>query len=109
MAYGGGFQEHLLVPTFPFEHVQYTSFGGGAMMLDDVDEVLESMMDMGPDEHTTHHVPAVPVGGEGLAGSQNGMATLDTPAFQRTPQADFTPAAIHSHISSLRDKKSRIG
>jgi hypothetical protein len=113
MAYGGGFQEHLLVPAFPFERVQNTSFGDGVMMLDVMDEVLESMMDMGgylPDEHTTHHVPAVPVGGEGLAGCQNGMAMLDTPALQRTPQAGFTPTAIaQSYLLSPETRNPGLG
>lgn len=113
MAYSGGFQEHLPVPAFPFERVQNTSFGGGVTMLDVMDEVLGSMMDMGgylPDEHTTHHVPAVPVGGEGLAGCQDGMAMLDAPAFQRTPQADFTPTAIaQSYLLSPETRNPGLG
>lgn len=67
MAYWGGFQEHLLVPAFPFEHVQNTSFGDDVMM-------------------------------------------LDTPAFQRTPQADFTPAAIaQSYLLSPETRNPGLG
>jgi hypothetical protein len=113
MAYWGGFQEHLLVPAFPFERIQNTSFGDDVMMLDAMDEVLGSMMDMEsylPDEHTAHHVPAVPLGGEGRAGCQNGMAMLDTPAFQRTPQADFTPGAIaQSYLLSPETRNPGLG
>jgi hypothetical protein len=97
MAYGEGFQEHLFVSAFPFEHVQHTPSGNNMMVLDVMDEVLGSMMDMGsylPYDHTAHLVPAVPVGGEGLIGCQNGTVMLDAPAFRCTSQADSTPAAI---------------
>src|SRR5437588_4293518 len=113
MAYGGGFQERLLVPAFPFEHVQNTSFGDDVMTLDVRDEVLGCMMDMGgyiPDEHTAHLVPAVSVGGEGLAGCQNDMAMLDAPAFQCTPQADFTPTPIaQSYLLSPETRNPALG
>jgi hypothetical protein len=113
MAYWGSFQEHRFVSAFPFERVQNTSFGDSVMTLDVMDEVLGSTMDMGgypPDEHTTLHVPAAPVGGEGLTGCQNGMAMLDTPAFQRTPQADLTPAAIaQSYLLSPETRNPGLG
>jgi hypothetical protein len=71
------------------------------------------MMDMGgylPDGHTTYRVPAVPVGGEGLAGWQNGTAMLDAPAFQRAPQAGFTPAAIaQSYLLSPKTRNPELG
>jgi hypothetical protein len=113
MAYGGCFQEHLLVPAFPFEHVQHTPSGNNVMVLDVMDGVLGSMMDTGsylPYEHTAHLVPAVPMGGEGLASCQNGIAMLDAPAFQYTPQADFAPAAIaQSYLLSPETGNPRLG
>lgn len=97
MAYAGGFQEHLLDPAFPFELSQDISFRDDVMMLDAVDQADAFLADNGghlPYNEITPLLPEFPIEANFNASYEDGMATLDAPAFQCTPHADFTPTAI---------------
>ena len=97
MEYAGGFQEHLLDPAFPFELSQNFSFRDDVMMLDAVDQAGASLPDNGghlPYDEITYLLPEFPIEANFNASYEDGMATLDAPAFQCTPHVDFTPAAI---------------